>query len=83
MFCCFVYYLVSLFCLVLYWKVSCFIIIIIIIIIITIFIIIIIIMIAIIIIIVQTNETKQRLSCVFSCFAVVLFIFCFFVLSRT
>jgi len=37
----------------------------------------------IIIIIVQTNETKQRLSCVFSCFAVVLFIFCFFVLSRT
>ena len=41
------------------------------------------IIIIIIIIIVQINETKQRLSCVFSCFAVVLFIFCFFVLSRT
>ena len=44
---------------------------------------IIIIIIIIIIIMVQTNETKQRLFCVFSCFAVVLYIFCFFVLSRT
>ena len=70
MFCCFVYYLVSLFCLVLYKKVSC-------------FIIIIIIAIIIIIIIVQTNEIKQRLSGVFSCFAVVLFIFSFFGLSLT